>query len=40
MKFARDLFHSSTCLTRADKSRILTFISGVRGEYYHPCSEE
>jgi hypothetical protein len=29
--FARDLFRSSTCLTRADKSRILAFIAGVRG---------
>ncbi|CAF4346912.1 unnamed protein product, partial [Rotaria sp. Silwood2] len=28
--FARDLFRSSTCLTRADKSRILAFIAGVR----------
>ncbi len=29
--FARDLFRSSTCLTRADKSRILAYIAGVRG---------
>jgi hypothetical protein len=28
--FARDLFRTSTCLTRADKSRILAFIAGVR----------
>ncbi|CAF3919072.1 unnamed protein product [Rotaria magnacalcarata] len=30
IEFARDLFRSSTCLTRADKSRILAFIAGVR----------
>lgn len=28
--FARDLFRSSTCLTREDKSRIISFIAGVR----------
>ncbi|CAF1247034.1 unnamed protein product [Rotaria sordida] len=28
--FARELFRTSTCLTRADKSRILAFIAGVR----------
>ncbi|CAF0725514.1 unnamed protein product [Rotaria sp. Silwood1] len=30
ISFARDLFRTSTCLTRADKSRILAFIAGVR----------
>ena len=29
--FARDLFRTSTCLTRADKNQILAFIAGVRG---------
>ncbi|UJR25796.1 hypothetical protein I4U23_007146 [Adineta vaga] len=30
IEFARELFRSSTCLTRSDKSRILSFIAGVR----------